>query len=121
MLQPVFQELYPWLIWQLPCRIINIMKSSRLLFGDLKKLPGSQHDPVVWLQQAVANQVSLPKLFIACGKQDKLFPLNIYFNAACQKAQVDVEYRESDGDHNWTYWNEQIQWFLSRVLEPVSG
>jgi putative tributyrin esterase len=90
-----------------------------LLFGDLKKLPGSQQDPVVWLQQAVADHVTLPKLYIACGKQDKLYPLNQYFNAACQKAQVDVEYRECDGDHNWIYWNDQIQWFLSRVLEPV--
>jgi putative tributyrin esterase len=98
----------------------QLYEEFTLLFGDLKKLEGSIHDPLVWLQQAVANKVKLPKLYVACGKQDKLYPLNVDFNAACQKAQVDVEYRESDGDHNWIYWNEQIQWFLSRVLTPVT-
>jgi putative tributyrin esterase len=90
-----------------------------LLFGDLKKLEGSPHDPVTWLQNAVAKKVDLPQLYIACGRQDKLYPLNVYFHTVCQKAKVRVEYRESDGDHNWLYWNEQIQWFLSKTLEPV--
>jgi putative tributyrin esterase len=89
------------------------------LFGDLKKLPGSRHDPSVWLQQAIINKVKLPRLFIACGKQDKLYPLNVHFNNACQKAGVAVEYREIDGDHNWSFWDQQIQWFLSKVLKPI--
>jgi putative tributyrin esterase len=90
-----------------------------LLFGDLKKLPGSKHDPLVWLKQAVDDKVDLPRLFIACGKQDKLYPLNVFFNEECIKAGVKVEYREMDGEHNWYFWDNQIQWFLSRVLEPV--
>jgi putative tributyrin esterase len=90
-----------------------------LLFGDLNKLPGSIHDPEVWLQNAIDNKVVLPRLFIACGKQDKLFPLNVFFNAACQKAGIKTDYREMDGDHNWFFWDQQIQWFLSQVLDPL--
>ncbi len=90
-----------------------------LLFGDLKKLPGSQHDPLVWLKQAVENKVTLPRLFISCGKQDKLYPLNVFFNSECRKAGVPVEYREPEGDHNWYFWDQEIQWFLSSVLKPI--
>jgi putative tributyrin esterase len=90
-----------------------------LLLGDLKKLPGSKYDPAIWLQQAIKSKATLPRLFIACGKQDKLYSQNVYFNAACQKAGVEVEYREMDGDHNWYFWDKQIQWFLAQVLNPV--
>ena len=69
----------------------------KLLFGDLGKLSGSQHDPAVWLQRAAKNPAALPKLFIACGRQDDLYPLNVQFNAACQKLGVPVDYHEEDG------------------------
>jgi S-formylglutathione hydrolase FrmB len=32
-----------------------------------------------------------------------------------------VEYREMDGEHTWYFWDQQIQWFLSNVLEPIGG
>jgi putative tributyrin esterase len=92
-----------------------------LLLGDLKKLPGSKHDPLVWLKQAMENKITLPRLFISCGRQDKLYPLNAYFNGECQKAGIPVEYREMDGEHTWYFWDQQIQWFLSNVLEPIGG
>ncbi len=34
------------------------------VFGDLDKLPGSEHDPAVWLERA--SPASLPRLFISC-------------------------------------------------------
>ncbi len=38
-----------------------------LLFGDLDKLSGSEHDPAVWLQRAAQKPADLPHLFIAVG------------------------------------------------------
>ncbi len=55
-----------------------------LLFGDLEKLPGSEHDPTVWLQRAVDARVTLPKLFVACGRQEDLYPLSLMFTEACR-------------------------------------
>ena len=88
------------------------------LFGDLDKLPGSEHDPAVWLQQCRCNPAALPRLFIACGRQDDLYPLNVMFNAACQELGVPVEYHEEDGNHDWFFWDRQIQRFLAAVLGP---
>lgn len=89
------------------------------LFGDLKKLPGGEHDPAVWLQQAVKIKEQLPKLFIACGRQDDLFPLNQMVNQQIKALGLEVDYHEEDGRHDWPFWNRQIHRFVSTLLEPV--
>ncbi|TLN02914.1 esterase family protein [bacterium] len=87
------------------------------IFGDLSKVNGSQHDPMVWLQRVALNPAALPKLFVACGRQDDLYPLNVMFNAACQQLGVPLNYHEEDGIHDWPFWDVQIKRFLSLVLE----
>jgi putative tributyrin esterase len=89
------------------------------LFGNLEKLAGSEHDPVVWLMHAAGKQGGLPKLFIACGRQDDLYPLNTQFYAVCQSRGIPVDYHEDEGFHDWFFWNEQIQRFLAANLRPV--
>ncbi|HNT54347.1 MAG TPA: alpha/beta hydrolase family protein [Anaerolineaceae bacterium] len=88
------------------------------LFGDLSALTGSEHDPVTWLQKAAANPARLPRLFIACGRQDDLYPLNVQFNAICQDLGVAVDYHAEDGHHDWLFWDAQIRRLLSLTLEP---
>jgi len=59
-----------------------------LLFGDINKLAGSEHDPAVWLKRGAQNPKALPKLYISCGRQDDLYPLSIGFYKACQALGV---------------------------------
>jgi putative tributyrin esterase len=89
------------------------------LFGDLDKLAGSEHDPAVWLKRSAQNPSSLPKLFMSCGRQDDLYPLNTQFYAACQSLGIHVDYHEEDGFHDWFFWNAQIQCFLAANLSPI--
>lgn len=89
------------------------------LFGDLSKLAGSEHDPAVWLKRSAPNPSSLPELYIACGRQDDLYPLNTQFYAACQSLGIPVDYHEGDGLHDWFFWNEQIRRFLAAHLRPI--
>jgi S-formylglutathione hydrolase FrmB len=86
------------------------------IFGDLSKLPGSEYDPAVWLKQASAHPAALPKLFVACGRQDDLNPMSQYFSAECQRLNVAVDYYEEDGGHEWYFWDRQIYRFLKAVL-----
>jgi S-formylglutathione hydrolase FrmB len=86
------------------------------LFGDLEKLPGSQHDPAVWLKNAAANPKAYPNLFIACGRQDDLYPLSKMMGAACASVGLDVDYYEEDAKHDWVFWDAQIKRFLLAVL-----
>jgi S-formylglutathione hydrolase FrmB len=89
------------------------------LFGNLEKLAGSEHDPAVWLKRAVAKPRDLPKLFIACGRQDDLYSLNTQFYTACQSLGIPVDYHEEEGFHDWFFWNTQIQRFLAANLRPI--
>lgn len=90
-----------------------------LLFGDLGKLAGSEHDPATWLKRGAKNSSRLPRLFIACSRQEDLYPLSVQFHAACQSLGVQAEYHEEDGGHDWFFWDGQIRRFLAVVLGPV--
>jgi putative tributyrin esterase len=96
------------------------MAEFTYLFGDLQKQRGSPNDPAVWLQKAAQNPASLPRLFMACGRQDDLYPLNRYFHAACQQMGLNIDYHEEDGRHDWFFWQIQIRRFLNSVLGPPS-
>jgi S-formylglutathione hydrolase FrmB len=90
-----------------------------LLFGDLDKLTGSEHDPAVWLQGAAQNPAILPRLFISVGRQEDIYPLSGMFHAACQSLGIPSEYHEEDGAHDWFFWDKQIRLFLASVLGPI--
>jgi S-formylglutathione hydrolase FrmB len=89
------------------------------LFGDLARLPGSEHDPAVWLQRAAPNPGILPRLYIACGRQDDLYPLNRQFLSACQSLGVRMDYYEEDARHDWFFWDTQVKRFLAAELGPL--
>jgi len=89
------------------------------LFGDLRKLSGSEHDPAVWLQRAATNSSLLPRLFIAVSRQEDIYPLSGMFHVACQSLGVQADYHEEDGGHDWFFWDAQIRRFLAAVLGPI--
>lgn len=90
------------------------------IFGDLRKLPGSQHDPAVWLANAAKNPAGLPRLYVSCGTADDLLPLNRLFKMQCAQLGVPLEYSEEEGAaHTWPFWDKEIGRFLRFALgEP---
>ncbi len=90
------------------------------LFGDFQELPGSEHDPAEWVRNAVEHNIQLPELYIACGKQDDLYPLSVFFHRACQAARFNVHFHDEDASHDWFFWDKQILRFLNEVLEPTA-
>lgn len=92
------------------------------IFGDLDQLSGSKHDPVVWLQEAAKRPAELPTLYIACGRQEDLYPVNQMFHTACQQLGITHEYVEEDGEHDWHFWDRHVKRFLRTVLsEPAQS
>ncbi len=90
-----------------------------LLFGDLDKLVGSEHDPAVWLERAARDASRLPRLFISVSRQEDIYPLSGMFHASCQSLGVRSEYYEEDGAHDWFFWDGQIGRFLASLLGPI--
>lgn len=90
-----------------------------LLFGDVDKLSGSEHDPAVWLQRAAQNPAILPRLFLYVSRQEDIYPLSGMFHAACHSLGIQSEYHEEDGAHDWFFWDKQIRLFLTSVMGPL--
>ena len=90
-----------------------------LLFGDLGKLAGSEHDPAVWLKRAARDPSLLPRLFIAVSRQEDIYPLSGMFHEACRSLGVPADYHEDDGAHDWFFWDGQVHRFLAAVLGPI--
>jgi S-formylglutathione hydrolase FrmB len=90
-----------------------------LLFGDLEKLVGSEHDPALWLEDAAKIISQLPHLFISVSRQEDVYLLSGMFHEACQSLGIQSEYHEEDGGHDWLFWDGQIRRFLSTILGPM--
>ena len=72
----------------------------RNVFGDLSKVPGSNHD-LFTLAKRVAEGTVKPRLYQCCGTEDFLHADNIRFRDEVRKLPFDLTYEEGPGEHNW--------------------
>ena len=68
---------------------------------------------------ATAAGRDLPQLLLRCGTEDHLVAANRRFVAACREHNVDLDADFGPGDHEWGYWDTQIQTVLDWLpLKP---
>jgi putative tributyrin esterase len=65
-------------------------------------------DDLIHLLHAV-DPATLPDLYVACGDEDFLAPANRWFIEEAGAAGVPLTVRQGPGDHEWSYWDAQIQ------------
>lgn len=88
------------------------------LFGPLDRIAGSDKDPLALADRLPAD--ARPRLYLACGLQDPLLPLNRALAAGLQDRGLAVTYREAPGDHEWDFWDSQIRCVVDWLL-PQGG
>lgn len=85
------------------------------IFGDLNKIVGSENDPLHMVLKAHANK-KLPRLYIACGSEDYVYPNVESYVSILKENHVDFTYEKGKGEHEWTFWDEYIEkaidWYL---------
>ena len=88
----------------------------RGIFGDLEQLKGSDNDLFALADRLVAAKRALPRLYAWCGTEDFLYGDNRKAWDYVRKLGFDLTWEESEGDHQWKYWDEKIQdvlrWWL---------
>ncbi|MEV4351580.1 alpha/beta hydrolase family protein [Actinoplanes sp. NPDC049596] len=62
-----------------------------------------------------------PRLMLRCGTEDYLVKQNERFVGACADAGVTLDAAFTPGDHNWAYWDREIQTVLDFLLTPGRG
>lgn len=79
------------------------------IFGDLDQIPGSDNDLFALAETLKASGKPLPKLFMWCGTEDSLYPQNTKMRDHLNALGYDLTYTETPGDHQWKYWDREIQ------------
>ncbi|REC93598.1 alpha/beta hydrolase [Kushneria indalinina] len=74
---------------------------------------GTDDDLFALLTRYRTPQPCQPALFQWCGREDFLYEDNLRFKEAAQQSALALEWHDGPGDHQWRYWDRQIQ----RVLK----
>ncbi len=87
--------------------------NKRSIFGDPQQVAGSSLDLFQLAKNLVESDQPRPALFQWCGTEDFLFPVNVRFKQFAEQIGLDVRYSQGPGDHQWLYWNLEIQKVLA--------
>lgn len=90
-------------------------KMFQRIFGDAP-VTGTTEDLMTLV--AGADPGAAPALRLWCGTEDGLLPANTRFHDACTAAGLSVDLTIGPGDHDWAYWDAQIQDVLAWLPLP---
>jgi S-formylglutathione hydrolase FrmB len=92
------------------------------IFGDPTAVQGSDNDLFTLANHLKAKGQYTPKLYQCCGTEDFLYEDNVAFKQHAEKLGLDLYYEEGPGNHEWGYWDRQIQSVLRWIaLEDKLG
>ncbi len=94
----------------------TIENTFKLDFGPEGEKTGGEND-LLYLAKKVSEKEVKPKLLQYCGRQDFLYDINLKFKSCVENLAFDYEYFESDGIHDWNFWDDKIRDVLKRIKE----
>lgn len=91
----------------------DIMNALKACFGDEKQV--DDKDDLFKLAEKL-NTENCPKIYIACGTEDSLFPSNEKFVNRFSKA-CNIHHEYEPGAHEWWLWEKHLSKALEYFLE----
>lgn len=86
------------------------------VFGTPEQLKGSDNDLLALADKLATQKKELPRLYAWCGTEDFLYEGNLAAWEHVKKLGFDLTCEQSEGDHQWKYWDAKIQdvlrWWL---------
>lgn len=80
----------------------------KAIYPDPQNVP-EEHDLVLLLKALVDKGTELPALYMCCGTEDFLLPVNDAFFEKAEAMGVPITYQTHPGVHDWNYWDAHIQ------------
>lgn len=98
-----------------------ILDSILKTFGAANSSTRSANDVFKLARNVPAERISsLPFFYLDCGTEDFLFPFNREFAGLLVERKIPHEYRQLPGDHNWKYWDRQIQEIMKLAAQRLA-
>ena len=57
----------------------------------------------------LAEKQNLPPIYLSCGEQDSLYPMNVRFAAHLEQLGATHRFDHRPGDHSWDFWDQSLQ------------
>jgi putative tributyrin esterase len=83
------------------------------IFGNRLNIAGSGNDLFYLAEQVAKGKRAKLTLYQWCGTEDILYSANVRFHKHAQALGLDLTYEEGSGEHEWKYWDQQIQRVLA--------
>jgi len=84
-----------------------------IIFGQ-GKVPESED--LFCLAEKYNSNPQKPRIYMGEGLQDFMYEENVRLREKFETLDYDFTYRESEGEHNWKFWDEYIQYVLKWML-----
>jgi S-formylglutathione hydrolase FrmB len=93
------------------------LRTSTKKFDIAKRIGSIETNAAEWDNRSVVNMVSDLKnkelnLIIDCGVSDFFYQINAGLHRRLMALNIDHDYIERPGSHNWDYWTNSIQYQL---------
>ena len=100
--------------------VTEMLTPERLEFGQ--QLLGtvdsiSPSDDLFYISEKMIKPEDAPRMFMAVGTDDFVYPENIRFKNHLISHGFDLKFIEAPGDHSWDFWDKYIQIALEWMLE----
>ena len=82
----------------------DLSREKPALLGPAGTVP-PESDLRVLLQKAE----NLPPLYLSCGEQDALYPMNQDFVRALEEKQAVFRFDHRCGSHSWEFWDQSLR------------
>jgi putative tributyrin esterase len=90
------------------------------VFGPMGSDTRKANDIHQLARNATAARISaLPYFYLDCGTEDVLANDNAQFAALLHEKKIAHEYRQLPGNHNWQYWDQQVQEVLEIAADKL--
>ena len=90
-------------------------------FGDLSKVLESDKNPRWLVKHLKAEKKDLPKIYMACGDEDHLLPVNKDMAKFLKEQGADVTFEIGPGNHEWDFWDAYIKKSIDWLPTEQSG
>ena len=81
------------------------------------ELDGTRADLFELLKRRVREKVDLPELYLWCGSEDTLLPINERFSRELCEYGIEHTFDVSEGDHSWRFWDMHIERALDFIFK----
>lgn len=87
------------------------------IFGSKEEYINTDYNLIRLLKELQGKSDNLPRLFQCCGTEDYIYYMNQNFKATAVKYGISLTYEEGPGEHEWGYWDTNIQRVLKWVFK----